>query len=114
VTITGSAMQSGVSVTRTENQKEMSKNENNKNSATNFEHKCALVSRIHVSFARNQKLASCCVTVFGSEMQSGTKTEIQKKVSKNNTQLIPARTQQQKRAVLPVAASLAHAIRIRN
>jgi hypothetical protein len=50
----------------------------------NFEHECAPVCRIHVSFG-NQQLASCRVTFFGSEMQSGaleTRTENQKQRSK--------------------------------
>ena len=61
----------------------------NKNSVTNFEHECAPVLRIHVSFGWNQQLASCRLTFQGSEMQSGalvTKTENQMKISKNKTQ----------------------------
>ena len=65
------------------------KTKHNKNSATNFEHECAPVCRIHVSFGWNQQLASCRVTIPGSPMQSGalhTRTENQKKISKNKTQ----------------------------
>ena len=65
------------------------KTKHNKNSVTNFEHECAQVCRIHVSFGWNQQLASCRVTIFGSEMQSGalaTKTENQMEISKNKTQ----------------------------
>ena len=47
------------------------KTKHNKNSATNFEHECAPVCRIHVSFACNQQLACCRETITGSEMQSG-------------------------------------------
>ena len=66
------------------------KTQYNKNSATNFEHECAHVCRIHVSFGWNQQLASCRETFPGSVMQSGallqTRTENQKKISKNKTQ----------------------------
>ena len=65
------------------------KTKRNKNSVTNFEHECAPACRIHVSFGRNQQLASCRVTTLGSDMQSGwlvTRTENQKKISKNKTQ----------------------------
>ena len=90
----------------------------NKNSVTNFEHECAPVLRIHVSFGWNQQLASCRVTIQGSAMQSGalaTRTENQKKISKNKTQQkfsnkFQTRMQQHKSAVLQVA--LVHAIRI--
>jgi hypothetical protein len=64
------------------------KTKHNKNSATNFEHECAPVCRIHVSFRWNQQLASCRVTITGSVMQSGalvTRTENQMKISKNKT-----------------------------
>ncbi len=65
------------------------KTKHNKNSATNFQHECALVCRIHVSFGWNQQPASCRATIHGSAMQSGalvTRTENQKKISKNKTQ----------------------------
>ncbi len=64
------------------------KTKHNKNSVTNFQHECALVCRIHVSFRWNQQLASCRVTITGSAMQSGalaTRTENQMKTSKNKT-----------------------------
>jgi hypothetical protein len=50
-----------------------SKTHNDTKSVINFESKCAPVSRIHVSFAFNQHLASCRVTVtsYDSAMQSG-------------------------------------------
>ena len=60
-----------------------------KNSVTNFQHDCAPVLRIHVSFRWNQQLTSCRVTIFGSVMQSGAlfpRTENQMKMSKNKTQ----------------------------
>jgi hypothetical protein len=118
VAITGSVMQSGVLETRTENQKKISKNKTQQNSVTNFQHECAPVLRIHVSFGRNQQLASCRVTIHGRDMQSGvlgTRTENQMKISKNKTQQkfsnkLQTRMQQHKNAVLPVA--LVHAIRI--
>jgi hypothetical protein len=47
------------------------KTKHNKNSETNFEHECEPVCRIHVSFGRNQQLASCRVTIQRSAMQSG-------------------------------------------
>ena len=65
------------------------KTKHNINSVTNFEHECALVCRIHVSFGWNQQLASCRVTIQGSPMQNGllaTRTENQMKISKNKTQ----------------------------
>ncbi len=64
------------------------KTKHNKNSVTNFQHECAPVLRIHVSFRWNQQLASCRVTITGSEMQSGalvTRTENQMKISENKT-----------------------------
>jgi hypothetical protein len=75
-------MQSGLQVTRTENQKQSQKTKYNTKSAANSKNKCALVRRIHVSFACNQQLAYCRVT---SVMQSGaleTRTENQKQCSK--------------------------------
>ena len=65
------------------------KTKHNKNSVTNFQHECAPVCRIHVSFRWNQQLASCRVTMIGSVMQSGaldTRTENQMKISENKTQ----------------------------
>ena len=59
---------------------------NNKNSVKHFEHECALVYFIHVILLWNQQLASCRVTIQGSNMQSGasvTRTENQKKTSTN-------------------------------
>jgi hypothetical protein len=83
-------MQNGALNTRTENQKQYIKKQNyNTESAANFEHKCAPVRRIHVSFACNQQLANCRATVQGSEMQSGplaTRTENQKQISKTQLQ----------------------------
>ena len=43
----------------------------NTKSAANSKYNCALVLCIHVSFACNQQLAHCRVTIQGSEMQSG-------------------------------------------
>jgi hypothetical protein len=68
---------------------EFQKHNYNTKSARNFEHKCALFCRIHVSFACNQQLESCRVTVIGSAMQSGalvTRTENQKQTSKTQLQ----------------------------
>ena len=65
------------------------KTKHKKNSATNFQHECAPVCRIHVSFRWNQQLASCRVTIKGSVMQSGaldTRTENKKKISTSKTQ----------------------------
>ena len=65
------------------------KTKHNKNSVTNFQHECALVCRIHVSFRWNQQLANCRLTIQGSVIQSGaleTRTENKKKISKNKTQ----------------------------
>jgi hypothetical protein len=57
-------------------------------SVKQFKHESALVFRIHVSCRWNQQLASCRVTIFGSEMQSGaleTRSENQMKISKHKT-----------------------------
>ena len=43
----------------------------NTKSAANSKYKCAPVLCIHVSFACNQQLAHCKVTIKGSVMQSG-------------------------------------------
>jgi hypothetical protein len=82
-------MQSGLAVTRTENQKRISKTQHNTKSATNFKHDCALGCRIHVRFGSNQQLARLRVTFFSSSMQSNlavtrgpTRTENQKRISK--------------------------------
>jgi hypothetical protein len=52
-------------------------------------YKCAqVVLCIHVSFACNQQLAYCRVTMLGSDMQSGvlaSRAEIRSKVKKQNT-----------------------------
>jgi hypothetical protein len=83
--MTCSKMQSGLAVTRTENQKRISKTQHNTKSATNFKHRCALGSHIHVSFEFNQQLARLCVTFFSSSMQSDlavTRTENHKRISK--------------------------------
>jgi hypothetical protein len=77
-TTSGSEMQSGKLVTRTENQKQSSKTEHNTKSAANSKYKCAHVLCIHVSFACNQQLAHLQVIKRGSAMQSGafeTRTE---------------------------------------
>jgi hypothetical protein len=82
-------MQSGFAVTRTKNQKRISKTQHNTKSATNFKHKCEPDCRIHVSFEFNQQPARLCVTFFSSSMQSGfavARTENQKRISKNATQ----------------------------
>ena len=69
-TTSGSEMQSGKLVTRTENQKQSSKTEHNTKSAANSKYKCAHVLCIHVSFARRGDLlplgmmVQCCF-VFG-------------------------------------------------
>ena len=84
VTFFGSGMQSGGLATRYENQKQISKTQHNKKQATNFKHKYAPISCIHVSFGINQQLAYFHVTNRGSEMQSGvltTRTENQKQIS---------------------------------
>jgi hypothetical protein len=85
----GSAMQSGDFATRTENQKQISKIKYNTKSVTKFEHECAHVLCIHVSFVCNQQLAHCraafCATT-GSAMHSGflePRTESQKRISKS-------------------------------
>ena len=84
-TITGSFMQSGALVTRTENQKRVSK-KHNATSLTNAKHQCAPVCRIHVSFGVNEQPESLAVfKAIHSVMQSGalvTRTENQKRVSK--------------------------------
>ncbi len=85
VTITRSVMQSGAMATRTEHQKQSSKTQYNSKSASNYKHECAPVYRIHISFGINQQLASCRVTITGSNKQSGamaTRTEHQKQSSK--------------------------------
>ena len=66
-------MQSGVSISITENQKHISRTQYTSytKSATNFRNKRALVFRVHVSFGINQQLAHLCVTITGSFMQSG-------------------------------------------
>jgi len=71
VTIVGSEMQSGVLVTRTENQKQTSTTKYNTKSLVNSKHKCAPGLCIHVSFACNQQLAYCRATMTGNVMQSG-------------------------------------------
>ncbi len=86
VTIRGSPMQSGATVTRTENQKQNSKTHQNTKIGF-FERKRAPVLCIHVSFACNQQLAHFQATTLGSVMQSGflvTRTENQKQTSKTN------------------------------
>jgi hypothetical protein len=65
------------------------KTKRNKDTVSKFQHECAPVLRIHVSFRWNQQLASCRETITGSAMQSGvvgTRTEYQMKVSENKTQ----------------------------
>jgi hypothetical protein len=64
-------MQSGALFARTQNQEQISKSKCNKKSETNFEHRCAQVCRIHVSFGCNQQLASFNAAMTGSIMQSG-------------------------------------------
>jgi hypothetical protein len=63
----------------------LAREQNSKKSATNFEHKCALVCRIRVSFGCDQQLTHCRVTIGGSDMQCGglaTRTENQIRFSK--------------------------------
>jgi hypothetical protein len=45
-------------------------NKYNKKSATSFKYKCAQICHIHVSFACNQQLARCRLTILGSPVQS--------------------------------------------
>jgi hypothetical protein len=71
VTFHGSEVQSGVEVSRTEIQKRISTTKCNTKSETHFQHKCALVFCIHVSFGSNQQLARFDLTMTGSAMQSG-------------------------------------------
>jgi hypothetical protein len=82
-------MQSGGLETRTENYKQSSKTKYNKKSLANSKYQCAPGLCIHVSFACNQQLAHCQVTITGSVMQSGvleTRTENYKaRVQKQNT-----------------------------
>jgi hypothetical protein len=83
VTFFGSEMQSGALETTTEHQKHRSKTQYK--SATNSKHKCAPVCPIDAKFGINKQLASCRVTITGSDVQSGaleTRTENQKQPSK--------------------------------
>jgi len=78
-------MQSGPMEAGTENQKQISKPKYKTNSVTNFEHKCAPVFCIHVSFACNQQLAHCRAMMKDSIMQRGAlepRTKYQKQISK--------------------------------
>ncbi len=92
-----SVMQSGELETRTENQKQISKNTTQHTISNNFwKHKCAPVCRIHVGFGCNEQLAhfnSVNVTIRDSDMQSGASspgTKNQKRISKTqyNTKFI--------------------------
>jgi hypothetical protein len=85
VTDTGSFMQSGALVTRTENQEHIPKTQYNTKSAQKFKNKRAPVSCVHVRFGINQKLEHLCVTFPCREMQSGVSisiTENQKHISR--------------------------------
>jgi hypothetical protein len=78
-------MQSGAFETRTKYQGQKQKSQYITKSEANFEHKCAPVLCIHVSFFGNQQLAHCRVTVLGSFKQSGafgSRTKYQKQTSK--------------------------------
>jgi hypothetical protein len=91
VTMNDSEMQSGTSVTGTENQKRISKTQHNAKPVKKFKDEGAHACRIHVSFGFDQQQARLCVTINGSEMQSSplvTRTENQKRISKkhNTTQ----------------------------
>jgi hypothetical protein len=74
--------------------------------AKKIKHKCAPVCRIHVSFSINQQLARFgvtifCVTVKGSEMQSGalaSRMKNQKQLSKPQYNKISVTKFKQKRA----------------
>jgi hypothetical protein len=83
--VRGGDKQSGVLVSRTKNQMQISKLHYNTKSATNFKHQCALVCRVNVGFGINQQLTRLCVTTRGSVMQSGavaTRTENRMQISK--------------------------------
>ena len=85
-------MQSGASVTRTQNQRQNSKTQRNTTSSTNVKHECAPVCRIHVSIGVNKQLESLAgfqdFKAIRNVMQSGAlvaTTENQKRISKTQS-----------------------------
>jgi hypothetical protein len=82
-------MQSGASVTRTQNQRQNSKTQRNTTSSTNVKHECAPVCRIHGMFRSNQQPENLAVVMaIHNVMQSGAlvaTTENQKRISKTQS-----------------------------
>jgi len=100
----GSENQSGVLITGTKNQRQISKTKYKTKSATNFKHKCAPVCRIHVGFGINQQLTRFSETTVCSFHQRGpiaTRTENQKQISKTQ---YPGNTKQNQQQIFNINA----------